>query len=214
MKGPGFWKHGGAWGGGSFHKNYTGSGRGPAAPSVDCPESGCEVCLSTCLKCENYNHWHEQDEVRRCYHEFLDLESRGYYDGTWNDQPGQYTYEEWVQYQEELRRDDLIDSEMEREWAEFEREDEEFERRAEEMERKADSDYDEYLKGEYGDHEEEEDDYDDEQNDHEKENGKEEEDVEEDYDEEEDEDEDEYGEEDYCDDDQEDGYDYGDGWRG
>jgi hypothetical protein len=184
----------------------------PYSKSVNCPESGCEVCFSDCLRCENFQQWHEDDDgLRRCYHEYMDLESRGYYDGTWNDQPGQYTYEEWVQYQEELRRNDVIDSsEMEREWSELEREDEEFEKRAEEMERKADSEYDEYLKDKYGDqedegdHEEEEEEEDeDEKNEHEKENDKDEDEVEDDY-----------GEEDYFDDDQDDGYDYGDGWRG
>lgn len=166
MKGPGFWKHGGAWGGGSLHKRHTGSSRGPAAPFKDCPECGGQVCFTECVRCKNFQVWHEDDDgMRRCYHEYMDLESRGYYDGTWNDQPGQYTYEEWKQYQEELRRNEVIDSgEMEREWAEFERE-------AEDQEEEGDSDYDEYLKGEYGEYEDEGDHEDEEEDNEDKKKG-------------------------------------------
>lgn len=200
MKGPGFWKHGGAWGGGSFYKHHTGSGRGPAAPNVDCPESGCEVCFSDCLRCENFQQWDERDELRRCYHKYMDLESRGYYDGTWDDHPENFDPETFERIQERKQRNEDFEREME-----LERKDEEFERRAEEIERKADAEYEEYLKDKYGEYEDE--------RDHEEEEREKDED-EDDYEEEDDEDEDEYGEDDYFDDDQDDGYDYGDGWRG
>lgn len=211
MKGPGFWKHGGAWGGGSLHKRHTGSGRGPAAPTVDCPESGCEVCLSTCLRCENYNHWHEQDQVRRCYHEFLDLESRGYYDGTWEDHPENFDPETFERIQEQKKRNEAFFQEMESEREKLDKMAEELEREEEEMRKSIDSDYDEYLKGEYGDHEDEGD-HEEEEEEVETEDDYGDDEKEDDYDEEEDEEE--YGEDDYFDDDQDDGYDYGDGWRG
>lgn len=211
MKGPGFWKHGGAWGGGSFHKNYTGSGRGPAAPSVDCPESGCEVCFSDCLRCANFQKWDERDELRRCYHEYMDLESRGYYDGTWEDHPENFDPETFERIQERKQRNEAFFQEMESEREKLDKMAEELEREEEEMRRSIDSDYDEYLKDEYGDQEDEgeneeeerEKDGDENEDDYDEENDKDEDDVEDDYD-----------EEDYDDDDQDDGYDYGDGWRG
>jgi hypothetical protein len=215
MKGPGFWKHGGAFGGVSFHKNYTRSSRGPAAPTVDCPESGCEVCFSDCLHCANFQKWDERDELRRCYHEYIELDSRGYYDGTWDDHTENFDPETFERIQERKQSNEAFERQFELEREELDRMAEELEREEEEMRRSIDSDYDEYIKDEYGDHEDEGD-----HEEEEEEDGDENEDdygddeKEEDEEEEEDEDEDGYDEDDYFDDDQDDGYDYGDGWRG
>ena len=213
MKGPGFWKHGGAWGGGSLHKHYTGSNRESAAPLVDCAECGCQVCLSTCLECPQYQVWEEKDDkLRRCYHEYIDLESRGYYDGTWDDHPENFSDpDDFERIQERKKRNEEINREMELEREELERMAEELKKEEEEMRRSIDSDYDEYLKNEYDEEEEEEDgeneegEKDEDENeddyDEEKEDDEDKDDVEDDYGEEGEEDEDEYGEDDE--------YDYG-----
>jgi hypothetical protein len=86
----------------------------PETNPVDCPESGCQVCFGTCCQCEQFGIWHEKDEGPRCYHEYKDLESRGHYDGTWEDHPENYTREEWQRYQEEKRNIERINKEMEK----------------------------------------------------------------------------------------------------
>lgn len=182
----------------------------PYSKSVDCPESGCEVCFSDCLRCTNFQQWHEKDDgLRRCYHEYLDLDSRGYYDGTWDDHPENFDPETFERIQERKQRNEAFFQEMESEREKLDKMAEELEREEKEIRRSIDSDYDEYLKDEYGDHEdegeheeeEEEKDEDENEDDYDEENDKDEDDVEDDYD-----------EGDYCDDDQDDGYDYGDGW--
>lgn len=225
MKGPGFWKHGGAWGGGFRHKHYTGSKREPAAPIVDCPEcEGGQVCFTECVRCEKFQHWHEKDDgLRRCEHEFLDLESRGYYDGTFDDHPENFDPETFERIQERKRRNEEFFKNMESEREEMERMAEELKRREEETERKADSEYDEYLKDEYGEYEEEEEkgkneddegDYDQEEVEKdEEEEDDDENDVEDDYGEEEEDEEEEEEKEDNEDEYEEDeDYDYGEGF--
>lgn len=91
-----------------------GSKAPPETNPVNCPESGGQVGFRTCVQCSNFQEWHEKDGGPRCYHEYKDLESRGYYDGTWEDHPENYTCEEWQQYQEEKRNIERINKEMEK----------------------------------------------------------------------------------------------------
>lgn len=94
----------------------------PYTKPVDCPESGCQVCFSTCVQCSKFQEWHEKDDgMKRCYHEYKDLESRGHYDGTWEDHPENYTHEEWQQYLEEKQLNEEINREMEKESVEMEK---------------------------------------------------------------------------------------------
>jgi hypothetical protein len=192
---------------GSSNSFSGGTKIAPYSKSVDCPESGCEVCFSDCLRCESYQVWHDKDDgLRRCYHEYIDLESRGHYDGTWDDHPENFDDpDDFERIQERKQRNEEINRKMELEREELKRMAEEFEKGEEEMRRSIDSDYDEYLKGEYGEYEDERDHEDEEE-------GEDEDENEDDYDEEEEDDEDEddveddYGDDGYGEDDE---YDYG-----
>jgi hypothetical protein len=194
----------------SLSKSFSGGGKTPPySMSVDCPECNEQVCFGQCLRCEKFQVWDEKDEgLKRCHHEYLDLESRGYYDGSWDDHPENFDPETFERIQEQKQRNEEFYRNMESEREELERMAEELERREEETERKADSEYDEYLKDEYGEFEEEEEkadndedegDYDQEEVEKEEEEDDDENGVEDDYgeeDEEEEGDEDEYGEDD------------------
>lgn len=95
----------------------------------ECPELGKEVYIFECLECEKYAIWHEKDEFRMCYYEFKELESRGRYDGTWDDHPENFDPETFERIREEKRRNEEINRELDLERAELEK-------RAEELEKK------------------------------------------------------------------------------
>jgi hypothetical protein len=142
MRGMGFWKHGGYGGLGFLHKHYTGSyvpARAGFTRPVDCPERKEQVHFTECIECELFRVWDEQDgDLRRCYHEFRDLKSRGHYDGTWDDHPENFDPETFAEIQEKKRRNEEINREMKLERAELER-------RGEELVRNGSADeYDEF----------------------------------------------------------------------
>lgn len=117
MSGMGFWKHGGYGGTGFLHKKYTGTSRPSIVCDpgmVDCPERKEKVHSRDCVECEKFQVWHEKDEdFKRCFHEFKDLESRGHYDGTWNDHPENFDPETFRRIQEEKRLNEEVNREME-----------------------------------------------------------------------------------------------------
>lgn len=123
MKGLGFWKHGGYGGMGFLYKYYTGTYR-PARVcnpwEINCPERKEQVYFRECLECEKFQVWNDQDgELRRCYHEYLELKSRGHYDGTWDDHPENFDPETFESIQERKRLNEEINREMELERAEL-----------------------------------------------------------------------------------------------
>ena len=92
-----------------------------APPTRECPELGREAFVFECLECEKYSVWHEKDGFRRCYYEFRELESRGFYDGTWDDHPENFDPETFARIQERKRRNEEINRELETEWEALER---------------------------------------------------------------------------------------------
>ena len=91
-------------------------------PPVLCQEQGREVPYIDCLKCERFAVWHAKDEsFRRCWHKFKDLESRGYYDDTWDDHPENFDPETFARLQEEKRHREDVLREMEADKAELAR---------------------------------------------------------------------------------------------
>jgi hypothetical protein len=100
---------------------------------VDCPELGTQVHFSTCLRCDRHQIWDPKDEIKRCWYEYKDLKSRGYYDGTWDDHPENFDPETFQKIQEEKRLNEEILRKMEAERPELERMAEELKR--EELER-------------------------------------------------------------------------------
>lgn len=95
-------------------------GKSARPAEVDCPEKGGSVCFSACAGCEKFRVWHEQDEgLRRCYHEYKDLESRGYYDGTWDDHPENFDEETFERIQERKRLNEEVNRELEQERADL-----------------------------------------------------------------------------------------------
>lgn len=178
MPGDGYWKHGGYKGLGFLYKKYTGPSTGPfpCDPGYEyCPEIGGNVHFSECVVCENFRVWHEADgDFKRCYYEFKDLESRGQYDGTWNDHPENFDPETFKKIQEEKRRNQELNLKAEREKVELERRAEELLKEPEwretyGMEFREDSEEDQHEEDkEFLD--EEEDEEDDEEDDDEEEN--------------------------------------------
>jgi hypothetical protein len=75
-------------------------GRAAAGPPVHCPEAGHEIAFAHCLGCERFAVWNAQDEIRRCWHEYKDLEARGYYDGTWDEHPENFDAQTFAGIQE------------------------------------------------------------------------------------------------------------------
>lgn len=133
MPGDGYWKHGGYRGLGFLYKRYIGRYR-PAwichPGYVDCPEQGGKVHFRECVQCEKFQVWDEKDQaLKRCWHEFKDLKSRGFYDGTWDDHPENFDPDTFARIQERKR----INEEANRE---FELERAELARRAEELKEK------------------------------------------------------------------------------
>jgi len=124
MKGPGFLKHGGFGRSGFLNKYYTGKYR-PAVVchtgEVDCPERKQKVHFSECLECEKFRVWHSLDGgLKRCFYEYKDLKSRGFYDGTWDDHPENFDPETFASIQERKRLNEEVNRELEQEFAEFE----------------------------------------------------------------------------------------------
>jgi len=75
-----------------------------------CPDLQKTISRAGCLDCDKFQIWHERDETKRCWHEFQDLKSRGYYDGTWDFHPENFEPDEW----EELERQREINEESRR----------------------------------------------------------------------------------------------------
>lgn len=124
--------------------------------SADCPEAGKTISFENCLACPKFAVWHEQDgDFKRCWYEFKSLESRGYYDGTWNDHPENFANEpevfEKIQARKRLNEEFAAD---------FEREKAELARLAEELAQKSSDDRSDdfyWLNDDYdGDEEDEE----------------------------------------------------------
>ena len=90
-------------------------------PARECPELGREAFVFECLECEKYAIWHEKDEYRTCYYEFKELESRGHYDGTWDDHPENFDPETFARIQEQKRWNEQVNMELETEWQDLER---------------------------------------------------------------------------------------------
>ena len=86
--------------------------------SAECPEAGKTISFENCLSCPKYALWNAQDEIRRCWHEFKDLESRGYYDGTWDDHPENFANEpevfEEIQARKRLNEEFAVNFEREK----------------------------------------------------------------------------------------------------
>ncbi len=97
--------------------------------SADCPEAGATISFENCLRCPKYAVWSPLDQIRRCWHEFKDLESRGYYDGMWEDHPENYDPETFERIQETKRLNAEFAADFERDKAEMARLAEEFEKR-------------------------------------------------------------------------------------
>jgi len=97
--------------------------RGPFYPgSVDCPEAGETISFAACLSCPKYAEWHAQDDgLKRCWFEFKDLASRGYYDGTWDEHPENFDAKTFAEIQEQKRLNEEVRGQMEAEKPELER---------------------------------------------------------------------------------------------
>jgi len=90
-------------------------------PVMYCPDLGREAYVFECLECEKYRVWNESEGIRMCYYEFREWESRGLYDGTWDDHPENFDPETFERIQEQRRRNKEINRELELEWEELER---------------------------------------------------------------------------------------------
>jgi len=91
--------------------------------SADCPEAGETISFENCLRCPKYAVWNAQDEIRRCWHEFKDLEARGYYDNTWDSHIENFKNEPEVfeEIQARKRLNEEFAADFEREKAEMAR---------------------------------------------------------------------------------------------
>ena len=103
-------------------------------PVRDCPDLGREAYVFECLECEKYKVWHEKDGFKRCYYEFKELETRGFYDGSWDSHPENFDPETFERIREQQRRNEQINRE-------FEIERDELGKRAEELEEKFPASY-------------------------------------------------------------------------
>jgi len=91
--------------------------------SADCPEAGKTISFENCLTCPKYALWNAQDQIRRCWYEFKDLESRGYYDNTWDSHIENFANEPEVfeEIQARKRLNEEFAADFEREKAEMAR---------------------------------------------------------------------------------------------
>lgn len=91
-------------------------------PLVFCPAQGKETAFAFCLECPEFRVWHVKDgDFKRCRHEYIDLASRGHYDGTWDDHPENFDPETFAEIQERKRANEQFAQDFEREKAEMER---------------------------------------------------------------------------------------------
>lgn len=133
-----------------FSNRKNGGGKAPPDTlPVHCAACGGQVSFRACVECIKFKKWDEKDQGPRCYHEYEDLESRGHYDGTWEKHPENFTPEEWNRYQEDKRRNEEINRQMEREKSELNRLAKKFQEERQSA--------DERLKERYGDTDETED---------------------------------------------------------
>lgn len=153
MRGPKFGKGSAYWQTAFLNKCYTGKYIPSIvcqAGEVHCPDKKEQVHFSECVQCEKFQVWHEKDgEFRRCHHEFLEMESRGFYDGTWNDHPENFAPDAFAKIQKSKQLNEEINREMEVERNELEWRSEELEKNSESL--------DEYFKNKYGGYDEEDD---------------------------------------------------------
>jgi len=153
MRRPIFGKGSAYWQTAFLNKCYTGKYRPSIVcqpKKVDCPDKKEQVHFSECVRCEKFQVWHGKDEdFRRCYYDYLDLNSRGFYDGTWDDHPENFAPETFAKLQEKKQFNEELTRKME-----LDRE--EMERRAEELENNGES-IEEYFKNKYGGFDEDDD---------------------------------------------------------
>jgi|GEM_PF-6221786 len=96
-------------------------GRLPSPP-VFCPEAGREISFALCLECPGFRVWNAKDgDFSRCRHEYLALEAKGYYDGTWDQHPENFDPETFAEIQERKRVNEQFAQDFEREKAGMER---------------------------------------------------------------------------------------------
>lgn len=104
-------------GNGLFSDRSFGS-RGAGPVPVHCQELDEEVDLRDCFKCDLYGRWAEEygDTLELCRHEFEDRQSRGYYDGTWDEHPENFEPGEWENLQERKKLSEDAIAKTEAEW--------------------------------------------------------------------------------------------------
>jgi hypothetical protein len=91
----------------------------------ECPDLAREAYIFECLECEKYKIWHGMDGFKRCYYEFKELESRGFYDGTFDSHPENFDPETFARIQERKRLNEEVNRELESERPELARKAEE-----------------------------------------------------------------------------------------
>jgi len=120
-------------------------------PPTFCPEAGKEIAFINCLTCAKFAVWNAQDgDLKRCFYEFKNLASRGYYDGTWDDHPENFDSETFAEIQARKK----LNAEFA---ADFEREKRELARLADELARNSyDDSFDDFywLNDDYKDEDE------------------------------------------------------------
>jgi hypothetical protein len=122
------------------------SGRMPSPP-VFCPEAAREIAFAHCLECPEFRVWNARDgDFRRCRQEYLALQAKGYYDGTWAEHPENFDPETFAEIQERKRVNEQFAQDFEREKAEMARLAEALEQyeETEEEQRNEDEDRNEY----------------------------------------------------------------------
>jgi len=128
-------------------------GRVITGPPTYCAEAGEEIAFIDCLTCSKFAVWKPQDgDLKRCFYEFKNLASRGYYDGTWDDHPENFDPETFAEIQARKK----LNAEFE---ADFEREKRELACLADELEKRSyDDRFDDFcwLNDDYEDEEEDE----------------------------------------------------------
>ena len=146
---------------GFLYKHFTGRHRPSIVCNpgkVDCPEQKKEVRLTECMECGKFKVWHEKDgDVKRCWYEFKDLKSRGFYDGTWDDHPENFDPDTFAKIQERKRLNREVNRELESERLELREKAEQLSRELEEEKEEGYYEEDEEPEEEPEEHEDEED---------------------------------------------------------
>jgi len=116
------------------------------SPPVFCQAQGKEIAFAFCLECPGFRVWNAKDgDFRRCRHEYLALEAKGYYDGTWDQHPENFDPETFAEIKERKRANEQFARDFEREKTEMERQAEALEQDDEAEEKPLDEeDRDEY----------------------------------------------------------------------